>query len=73
MNPLVLMSPIEGKKCLLYISTTKVSLGALLVQQDHNGQEKAIYYINKTLVGYELNYTPIEKTCLLVVFASRKL
>lgn len=29
--------------------------------------------INRTLVGYELNYTNIERTCLAVVFASQKL
>lgn len=26
-----------------------------------------------TLVGYELNYSPIKKACLVVVFASQKL
>ena len=37
------------------------------------GKERAIYYINYTLVTYKLNYTYIEKAYLVVVFASQKL
>lgn len=73
MNPHVLMPPIEGKHLLLYISAMQASLGALLAQEDHEGKERAIYYINQTLVGCETNYTPIEWECLVVVFASQKL
>lgn len=50
----------------LSYSTT---LGALLAQHDETWKERSIYYINKTLVGYELNYTSIEKACLEVVFS----
>lgn len=32
-----------------------------------------ILYQHLTLVGYELNYTPIERACLVVIFASQKL
>ena len=67
------MPPILGKPLILYISTTTNSLGALLAQQDESGKERAIYYISHTLVQYELNYTSIEKACLVVVFASQKL
>lgn len=71
MNPPVLVPPIAGKPLILYISTTDISLGALLAQEDQQGKERAIYYINWTLNGYELNYTFIEKACLTVVFASQ--
>ena len=64
------MSPILGKPLLLYISATTVSLGALLAQQGHEGKEKAIYYISRTVVGYELNYSSIERACLAIFFAS---
>ena len=67
------MSPIPRKPLLLYISMTKYSLGGLLAQQDHDGKEKAIYYISQTLVSYEVNYSSIERACLAVVFASQKL
>ena len=50
-----------------------MALGALLAQLDDVGKERAIYYISQTLVGYELNYTPIEKACLALVFATQKL
>ena len=73
MNPLVLMPPIPGKPFLLYISTTDTALGALLAQNDEQGRERAIYYISRTLVGYELNYSLIERACLAVVFAAQKL
>ena len=58
---------------MLYILVTEYSLGGLLAQQDHEGKEKAIYYISQTLVSYELNYSSIEHACLVVVFASQKL
>lgn len=72
MNPPVLVPPVPGKPLILYISTIDVSLGALLAQENQQGKERAIYYINKTLNGYELNYTFIEKACLTVVFTSQK-
>lgn len=71
MNPPVLVSPIAGKAHILYLSTTKVSLGALLAQEDPTRKERAIYYINKTLNRYELNYTFIEKDFLVVMFSSQ--
>ena len=57
----------------VHISTTTNSLGALLAQLDDIGKERAIYYISRTLVSYELNYASIEKYYLVVVFASQKL
>ena len=50
-----------------------MALGALLAQLDDVGKARAIYYISRTLVGYELNYTPIEKVCLALVFTTQKL
>ena len=72
-SPPILMAPIYGKLLLLYISTTATSLGVLLAQEDETRKERPIYYISRTLVAYELNYSIIEKACLAVVFASQKL
>ena len=72
-KPPVLMPPILGKPLIPYISATNSSLGALLAQSDETGKERAIYYISRTLVAYELNYTSIEKACLVVVISSQKL
>ena len=66
------MSPILGKPFILYISAD-IALGALLAQNDEQGREWAIYYISRTLVGYELNYSLIEESCLVFVFATQKL
>jgi hypothetical protein len=68
--PPVLMPPIPNQSLILYISATTTTLGALLAQQDETGNERAVYYISRTLVGYELNYRSIEKTFLAMVFAS---
>lgn len=72
-NPPILMPPIKGKLLLLYISTTERSLGVLLAQEDEQGKETTIYYLSRTLIKYELNYTFVERACLAVVFASQKL
>lgn len=72
MIPPILVPPIVGKPLILYISAIKVSLGALLGQEHSAGKERAIYYISRTLNGYELNYTFIENACLAMVFASQK-
>ncbi|XP_058221013.1 uncharacterized protein LOC131331161 [Rhododendron vialii] len=73
MKPSVLMSPTKGKSLLLYIAALDCSLGALLAQHNEQGKEQALYYLSRTLVGVELNYSPIEKTCLALVFALQKL
>jgi hypothetical protein len=73
MSLLFLILPIEGKPLLLYISTTDRSLGALLAQEDSIGKEREIYYIRRTLNGYEINYTSIEKSCLAIVFTTQQL
>ncbi|KAG9453452.1 hypothetical protein H6P81_006356 [Aristolochia fimbriata] len=73
MKPPVLMAPTSGKPLLLYIATQEKSLGALLAQNDDQGKERLLYYLSRTMVGAELNYSPIEKTCLALIFAIQKL
>jgi len=73
MNPPILMPLIQGQPLILYISATPTALGALLAQQDYENKERAVYYISRTLVGYELQYSQVERSCLAVVFASQKL
>lgn len=72
MKPPVLMSPKKGKPLLLYITALDGSLGALLAQHNEQGKENALYYLSRTLVGAEFKYTPIEKTCLALMFALQK-
>ena len=72
-NPPVLAAPVKGNPLILYIAALDKSLGGLLAQKNKEGKEVATYYISRTLVGAEYNYSPIEKTCLALVFASKKL
>ncbi|CAL9017106.1 unnamed protein product [Prunus brigantina] len=73
LSPPVLMAPIKGRPLILYIAALERSLGALLAQHNEDGKENALYYLSRTLVGAEQNYTPIEKVCLALVFAVQKL
>ncbi|KAG9444850.1 hypothetical protein H6P81_016190 [Aristolochia fimbriata] len=73
MKPPVLMAPTSGKPLLLYIAAQEKSLGALLAQNDDQGKERPLYYLSRTMVGAELNYSPIEKTCFALIFAIQKL
>lgn len=47
--------------------------GALLAQIDENRKEHTIYYINRIVIGYVLNYTTIERAYLALVFSTQKL
>ena len=72
-KPPVLMAPIKGKPLILYIAALERSLGAMLAQNNDEGKENALYYLSRTLVGAEHNYSPIEKMCLALIFSVQKL
>ncbi|KAG9453935.1 hypothetical protein H6P81_006839 [Aristolochia fimbriata] len=72
-KPPVLIAPIVDKPLLLYIAAQEKSVGALLAQCDEDNKERSLYYLSRTLVGAEFNYTPIEKSCLALIFAVQKL
>ncbi|KAM1230602.1 hypothetical protein ACFX2G_041640 [Malus domestica] len=71
-SPPVLGAPVLGKSFILYIATQKGSIWALLAQANEDQKERALYYLNRTLTGAELNYS-LEKMCLALVFAIQKL
>ncbi|XP_074298577.1 uncharacterized protein LOC141629485 [Silene latifolia] len=64
---------IPGKPLILYIAAQERSLGALCAQENEDKKERALYYLSRTLVGAELNYSLIENICLALVFAIQKL
>ncbi|RVW89464.1 Retrovirus-related Pol polyprotein from transposon 17.6 [Vitis vinifera] len=72
-NPPISRAPIAGKPLILYIATQECSLGTLLAQENEENKEMALYYLSQTLTGPELNYSPIEKTCLALIFSTKKL
>jgi hypothetical protein len=73
LNTPVLAAPVKGCPLILYIATQSASVGALLAQHNDEGKEVACYYLSRTLVGAENNYSPIEKLCLALVFSLKKL
>ena len=73
LNPPVLGALIPGNPLVLYIAAQENSLGALMAQENEKGKERALYYLSRTLNGAELNYSPIEKMCLTLLFAIDKL
>ena len=48
-------------------------MGAMLAQEDDQSVENAVYYLSKKFLAYENNYSPLEKTCLALVWATKKL
>lgn len=73
LNAPVLGAPIFGKPLILYIAAQEESLGAMLVQNDEENKERALYYFSRRLIESELKYSPVEKVCLALVFSSQKL
>jgi len=43
------------------------------VLKNSEGKERALYYLSHTLVGAELNHSPIKKMCLALMFTVQKL
>jgi RNase H-like domain found in reverse transcriptase len=73
LNPPVLAAPIPGKELILYTTALDGSLGALLAQENQDGNQNALYYLSRIMVGAEHGYSPIEKYYLALIFAVKKL
>ena len=74
MKPPILVPPVPKKPLLLYLTTTNTAMGALLDQYlEETRKENAIYYISKKMLPYEEKYSLLEKTCVALVWATRKL
>ena len=74
MKPPILVPLIPEKPLLLYLTITDTAIGALLAQYlEESRKENAIYYISKKMLAYEEKYSPLKKTCVALVWATRKL
>ena len=62
-----------GRPLLLYLSVSNVALGCMLAQLDDSGKERAIYYLSKRILDYEMRYVMIERYCLALVWATQRL
>ena len=73
-NPPVLMPPKPGQPLILYLTITETAMGALLAQyQEGTRKEIAIYYLSKKFLEYETRYTPLERACIALIYATKKL
>ncbi|CAL2271628.1 unnamed protein product [Prunus armeniaca] len=72
-NPPVLSPPKRGRPLKLYISASEISIGSLLVQDNKEGKEQAVYYLSRTLTEVERKYSAIERLCLALYFTAMKL
>ena len=70
----ILVPLVPEKPLLLYLKTMNTTMGALLAQYlEESRKETAIYYISKKMLDYEEKYSPIEKTCVALLWVTRKL
>lgn len=73
LTSLILMPPDYPKDFLSYISTSEVAISAILMQDDSVHIEHVIYYVSKSLVGYEFNYLELDHQCLIFVHVIKRL
>ena len=67
------MPPTPGRPLLLYLSVSDIALGCMLAQLDDSRKEQAIYYLGNSMLEYECKYIMIERLCLALVWAIRRL
>ena len=74
MNPPVLVTLVPKRPLILYMTVLDKSMGCMLGQHDEFGKrERAIYYLSKKFMAYEINYSLLEKTCCTLVWAAHHL
>ena len=69
----MLKSPRQGKPLNLYLALEENTMGAMLAQEGPEGVEHVVYYLSKKFLPYEEKYDLVEKTCLIMIWATRKL
>ena len=72
-SSLVLKPPRQGKPLILYLALEENAIRVMLVQEGPKGVEHAVYYLSKKFLPYEEKYNLVEKTYLIMIWATRKL
>ena len=67
LSPPILVSPMSRHLRLLYLSISDMALECMLAQLDDSRNERAIYYLSKRMLEYEMRYVMIECLCLALV------
>ena len=68
-----LQAPVHGRPLLLYLVLNSQAIGALLAQEDDQGNEQPVYYVSRTLKDTETRYPKIEKAYLVIIYMSQRL
>ncbi|GJR30051.1 reverse transcriptase domain-containing protein, partial [Tanacetum coccineum] len=68
----LLVAPKPKEKLIVYMSATHGAISTVLMTERGTVQNP-IYFVSRALQGLELNYTPMEKLVLSLVFAAKRL
>lgn len=69
----ILVPPKDSLPFQLYLLMIDFALGIMLAQKNDLDREQSIYYLNWTLIDYELRYIYMECLCLAIIFVVKKL
>ncbi|CAM5165438.1 unnamed protein product, partial [Eretmochelys imbricata] len=69
----VLANPDFDKAFVVFTDASDTGLGAVLMQEDEKGERHPIVYLSKKLLPREQHYAAVEKECLAMVWALKKL
>ncbi|GJW30271.1 reverse transcriptase domain-containing protein [Tanacetum coccineum] len=68
----LLVAPKPKEELIIYPSTSHIAISAVLMTERGTVQTP-VYFVSHTLQGPELNYSPMEKLVLSLVFAAKRL
>ncbi|GJX61608.1 reverse transcriptase domain-containing protein [Tanacetum coccineum] len=68
----LLVAPKQKEELIIYLSASYGAVSAVLMTK-RGAVQTPVYFISRALQGLELNYTPMEKLVLSLVFAAKRL
>ncbi|GJR98084.1 reverse transcriptase domain-containing protein [Tanacetum coccineum] len=68
----MLVAPRPKEELIMYLSASQGAVGAVLMTE-RDSIQTPVYFVSRALQGPELNYTPMEKLVLALVFAAKRL
>lgn len=74
LTPSILITPVHDRSLIMYLVVMDNSIGCLLGQHGEDGHmERAIHYLSKKFLTYEINYSLLEKTCCALAWVAHRL